>query len=66
MPRRTMVANRDNLHEVVAALRPDLRLLSRKELDQAIALLVDARERGRPLEGIPPINPSPRMSQGGE
>jgi hypothetical protein len=66
MPRRTMIANRDNLHEVVAALRPDLRLMTRKELDQAIALLVDARERGRPWESVPPINPGASASHGGE
>lgn len=49
MPRRTIVASRENLHEVVASLRPDLRLVTRRELDTAIALLVDARERGAPL-----------------
>lgn len=55
MPRRTMVAHRENLHEVVAYLRPDLRLMSRRELDTLIDLLVKARGAAEPHAKIPPI-----------
>lgn len=38
-----LVATTENLYEVVAMLRPDLCLIPRRQLDAAVAALIDAR-----------------------
>jgi hypothetical protein len=41
----TLVASAENLHQVVSMLRPDLVLLPRRDIEEAIMILIEARER---------------------
>lgn len=43
LPEGALVATSENIYEVVAMLRPDLCLVSRRELDVAIAAMLRAR-----------------------
>lgn len=43
LPPGSLIATAENLHEIVAMLRPDLCLMSRRAVDTALSKLVEAK-----------------------